>query len=325
MTVKKICEAWRFRVNGNFLGSFLEPVGDVVVLSFQDAEHWTTLAGVSAEGNGLWEKRWEDLAYFRCSKDRLFVDGDKARRIDPRTGRVLAERHLARSVDIRCALDAGPVYRIPEEKKYFGLDGEALATLWEWQDEKENFTFDEGRLCRDRPGEDITIYELPSLHKHGPIPATAISAEGAHAHFGDLFCHFGFTEGGRTAVDLKTGEVAWRYSEPAAYGLIWFDCERGYSSWEGVSAYDLRTGKQLWKRTFGEIPTSRARVEDGRVYVATGDRFVHVLDAETGDTLVSYQPKFKITGTVEPSPVVPLGEDRIVVGTRKEIICLEVS
>lgn len=96
----KIREAWRFRVNGSFLGSFLEPVGSGLVMTFQDKEHWTTLAGVSAEGHGLWERRWEDFAYFFCSQDRLFVDGDKARRIRPETGEVLVERNLGASVYI---------------------------------------------------------------------------------------------------------------------------------------------------------------------------------------------------------------------------------
>lgn len=325
MTPTNAREVWRFRVNGTFQGSFLETLGGVVVFKFQDKQHWTTLASISTEGAGLWQERWEDFAYFRSNRNRLFVDGGKARRVHPTTGEVLAERSLGRSVEAHWALDAGPVYCIPEEKKYFGLDGETLETLWEWQDEKEDFTFDEGRLCREQPGRDITIHELPSLKVEARVPATIIPADGAHAHVGDLYCHFGFTAGGRSAVDLKTGEVAWRDEEPIGYGLISFDDKRGYSQRDGVGAYDLRSGKQIWNRTFGDYPTSRVRPEGGRVYVATGDRFVHVLDAETGETLVSHQLKFKLTGAVEPSPVVPLGENRIVVGTNKEIICLEVG
>jgi hypothetical protein len=53
---------------------------------------------------------------------------------------------------------------------------------------------------------------------------------------------------------------------------------------------------------------------------------IHVLEAATGEILLSHRFVYKSSGLgFEPSPVVPLGEDRIVVGTRKAIYCLEVS
>jgi hypothetical protein len=48
-----------------------------------------------------------------------------------------------------------------------------------------------------------------------------------------------------------------------------------------------------------------------------------MLDAKTGEVLLSHLLNFKITGTIEPSPAIPLGENRILVGTQHEIICIE--
>ena len=321
----KAREAWRFRVSGSFLGSFLHAVGGTLVLMFSDREHWSTMAGVSVDGAGLWERRWDDFAHFSCSRNRLFVDGDKARRIKAETGETELERHLGAPVYLKWALDTGPIYKVAGGKRYFGLDGEALSTLWEWEDENEDFTFDDGRLCRLSPSRGITIHELPSLRQLGPTRRTPLSGGGAHTHLGDLFCVFGYRDGGRAGVNLKTGDVEWHFTEPTGYGLTNFDAERAYSPWDGVSAYDLRTGELLWKRAFGEIPTSPPRVQSGKVYVATGDRFVHVLDAASGEVLLSQQLKFKSAGAIEPAPVVPIGRNLIAIGTLREIICLEVD
>lgn len=322
----KAREVWRFRVNGNFLGSFLQAVSGTLVMMFSDRDHWSTLAGVSADGVGLWEKRWEGFAHFFCSRGRVFVDGDKARRIEPATGETQLERDLGAYVYVKWALDAGPIYSVAGGKRHFGLDGDALSTLWEWEDEDEDFTFDEGRLCRQNAGRGITVHELPSLRQCGPTRRTPLPGSGAHAHVGDLFCIFGYGQGGgRACVNLETGDVEWHYSEPSGYGLTVFDADRAYCPGDGLAVYDLRTGRQLWNRTFGDFPTSRAFVKGGRVYIATGDRFVHMLEALTGNVLLSQQLKFKVSGTVEPSPAIPWGDNRIVVGTRKEIICLEID
>lgn len=321
--MKNAREAWRFRVPGRFPGSFLDVVRGVVVYKFGDREHYPAMGAISPEGARLWEQRWDDFAFFFASQERLYVDGDRARRICPETGRVDMERALGKSVELRCALSAGPVYRMPDEERYFGLDGETLATLWEVP-EDDDFTFDEGRICRYRPSDGITILELPSLRQSGPFePTTPLPRFGQHIHAGDSWCHFGSTEGGRAAVDLDSGEVLWRELEPGAYGLIATDGERAYSPRDGLAAYELSTGRLVWQRQFGEIPTSVPHVAKGHIYVATGDKYVHMLDAPTGEVLLSHRLNFEISGTIEPSPAVPLGENRILVGTQHEILCIE--
>ncbi len=322
----KAREVWRHPVNGAFLGAFLDVVGGVVVFSFQDREHWSTMRALSSDGKRLWEKRWKDFAYFHSNGDRLYVDGDKARRISASTGLTEVERDLGRSVDIRWATAAGPIYRIPEEARYFGLDGETLATVWEWIPDRENFTCNhDGRLCRYRPDEGITIFELPSLARIGPIATPPLADFGMHTHVGDLWCHFGASEGGRAAVEIRTGSEVWRETQPDSYGLTVFDDERAYSPRDALTAYDLRTGRQVWRREFGQIPTSMPRVANGRVYIASGDMFAHVIEARTGEVIVSHDLKIKAKGVIDPSPAVPFGERRVLVGTHDVILCLEMD
>ena len=169
------------------------------------------------------------------------------------------------------------------------------------------------------------MFELPSLAAHGPVATPPMAKHGLHAHAGDLWCHFGSSEGGGAAVDFATGKEVWRRDEPDAYGLVTFDADRAYSPFNALAAYDLRTGKQAWRREFGEIPTSRARLRDGLLYVATGDKFVHVVEASSGEVRLSQRLDFEITGTIEPSPAVPYGRDRILVGTQYAIICLQAA
>lgn len=319
----KAREVWRFPIEGDFLGSFLGVADGTLLVAFCDRAESTCLTALSIDGLVLWEKRWPDFAYFFCSRNRVFVDGDRARRISPKTGETLNERDLGTSVYAKAAFDAGPVYKIAEGKRHLGLDGETLSILWEEEDQLGDLTFDEGRLCRLNPDWGMAIHELPSLRQLGGSNRALLTDEGAHTHCGNLVCAFGYSSGGRAAVDLETGEVVWRYAEPVGYGLSRFDERRAYSPRDGLTAYDLVTGRELWRRTFSSVVTSRPHLANGRIYVASDDRFVHVLDAETGALFLSEQLAFKRSGTVEPSPVISWGDRGIVVGTRKAIIYLE--
>jgi hypothetical protein len=218
------------------------------------------------------------------------------------------DHNLGDGTAIVWAQAAGPIYRLPSQKRYFGLDGDTLATRWEWMPDKEDFTcHHEGWLCRYREGEGVTMLELPSLSPRGPVATPGLPKFGLHAHVGDLWCAFGSSGGGRAAVDLRTTKETWRADEPAAYGLVTFDSERAYSPFGGLAAYDLRTGKPVWRREFGEIPTSRARLRDGLLYVATGDKFVHVVEADTGDVRMSHRLDFRSPVPSSRPPPYPTG------------------
>jgi hypothetical protein len=317
-------ELWRHPVPGRFLGAFLDVVKGTPVYGLRDLEGFPAMAAIAPDGALLWQRRWPSFAFFHVSRDRLFIDGDRARRISAATGETEAERDLGDDVTSVWAQDAGPIYRIPAMKRYFGLEGNSLEVSWEWAPDREDFTcHHEGLLCRYREGEGVTMFELPSLTPRGPFPTPPLPKYGLHAHVGDLWCHFGSSAGGRAAADLATGREEWRFDEPHAHGLVMFDEERAYAPMNALIAYDLRSGRQTWRRDFGDIPTSRPRLRDGLLYLATGDKYAHVVDARTGEVRLSQLLEFEITGMIEPSPVVPYGRDRILVGTQHAILCLQ--
>ncbi len=168
--------------------------------------------------------------------------------------------------------------------------------------------------------------ELPSLHRTASVrPKAKLVTSGLHGHHGNTWCHFGLTEGGRTAIDLRSGDAVWALPEPAGYGLTVFDGATAYSAFGGVAAYDLATGNRIWANDLPSL-SSRPRVAFGKVYVASTDGIVQVMDAVTGGVVALYRFDYEPSGIgFEPSPVVPLGERWIAIGTRREIICLEIS
>jgi outer membrane protein assembly factor BamB len=207
-----------------------------------------------------------------------------------------------------------------------GLHPEDLSTVWEQPDPEEAWTAHGSYLCRMTEVGWLESLELPSLRQIACVrPHANLGISAVHVHHGDSWCHFGVTEGGRTAIDLKSGEVVWASSEPVGYGLIAFDGATVYSSFHGLSAYDLATGRRLWMIDLPNV-SSRPSIHRGRVYVATADGFVRVADAMTGTVIATHRVDYKDSGLgFEPSPVVPIGDVHIVVGTRREIICLETS
>lgn len=321
----RVREAWRFRVNGDFLGSFLEVFPGSIVFKFARPDSQIALAAVAPDGNGLWESRWPGLAYFFGNGKEFFIDGECARVVAPDTGQVLQERDLGSDVELRWVIDTGPVYEMPDERRYIGLDGMTLATLWEWRVEGVDPTPEGGRLCSYNPSGDIIVRGLPSLEKAAQIPAPPMPSGAAHTHYEDLFCLFAYTRGGRAGVNLKSGRVEWRCDDPGGYGLTVFDANRAYSPRDRISAYDLRSGSLLWARGFAGVPTCPPAVRGPRLFVATGDGSVHVLNVSNGDIVGSYKLRYRPSGAIEPAPLAPWGEGRIVVGTRREIICLELD
>ena len=172
----------------------------------------------------------------------------------------------------------------------------------------------------------LEMLDLPTMRKMASVrPQARLPGSALHTHQGDSWCHFGYSEGGRTAIDLRSGQVVWESSEPAAYGSTVFDGAAAYSSANGLSAYDLTTGRRTWFIELQDV-SSAPSIDSGRVYVATAEGLVQVVDAVTGDLVGIHRFEYEDSGLgFEPSPVVPCDGSRIVVGTRREIICLETS
>jgi outer membrane protein assembly factor BamB len=99
------------------------------------------------------------------------------------------------------------------------------------------------------------------------------------------------------ALDAKTGKILWRYSAGAN------DQRRGFSSSpvvtpslvlaadylsNAIEAVDRKTGQQIWRfegeRGFVGFPEAPL-VADGKVYAASGDRYVYALELASGRLL----------------------------------------
>jgi outer membrane protein assembly factor BamB len=217
-----------------------------------------------------------------------------------------------------------PVYLLghgePRERRALvGLDAETLEPVWRWP--HSNYIVDETGLCRYDEQGMLHLVELPSLYERriqGPFRPHA--GFDGHFHYGDLWCHFFDRE--RVGISTVTGEVAWRHTESAA-GFHDRGALSGHVAFfgnRGVSAYDLRTGELLWRQPLGgRVMNCNPRIADTRLYVATGDGCVHVLDRSSGDVLASHAVK------EDAMAVVPLVPNRVVIGTYELLYCLELA
>ncbi len=141
---------------------------------------------------------------------------------------------------------------------------------------------------------------------------------GYHGHCGDLWIHFEERE--RIGISTVTGEVVWHQeeSEPDRHTELVFADGVAYCGGPALSAYDLRTGALVWRRELPGNP-GRLRLREGRLYAGTKSGRIYVLDALTGELLVSHDLG------VEPVAIDGLGPDRVVVGTYKAVYCLEIA
>lgn len=68
----------------------------------------------------------------------------------------------------------------------------------------------------------------------------------------------------------------------------------------------------------------RGRIRAGKVYLTTLDNVIYILDATTGEIELCDECEYESSGLgFEPSPVLPLGDHLLVVGTRRAIYGLE--
>jgi hypothetical protein len=274
-------------------------------------------------GEVAWERSWPDLGTFHLgSGDALFTGGQRIRRLSMDDGSVLAEQPVDGTFDPIRVFDTGPVYS--NLKRIQGRDGRTLELLWELPDGGK-VMFHQNRLCRITDTELITM-RPPNLAPTQVTLERPISPPGNnyHTHYGNLWCHFSLTTGGRTAVDESTGRVVWSFAEPDGYGISAFDESSAYSTFGPVAAYDLRTGAQRWRRDM-DIDTV-AYVSGGKLYGGAPDGsspVVFIIDGSTGELLLEGTFDYKLGQMgAEPRPVMPFGEKLLIVGTRKAVIAV---
>jgi outer membrane protein assembly factor BamB len=309
--------AWKKRINGRFLGTFLSVLSNRI---FLDIRRDRSQAMWCVQGNGkeAWEREYEldEIDHFFPHAGSLYLGGTKARKLQVETGATLAENDLGAPVLIRPPTSSGPVYILggmAAPKALLGLHPDTLQIEWQWQDPE--YVAHGGQLCRYCDGVihtvDLKTMEVRRVRHPRPL--------GFHGHSGnDVWCHFEQQE--RFGISTVTGEVVWhqREKEPGLHVSLTFLGDMAYCGGPAISAVDLKTGALRWRhRISGEA--GRPHVYDGRLYAATKGGMVYVLDAGTGELVASHE-----LGD-EPTAVAALPPDRVVVGTYKLLYCLELG
>jgi hypothetical protein len=309
-------QAWKKRIDGRFVGGFLDSASDRLICKIYRERRLRAIWCLHENGRTAWEWQFDDEAADRhfIYANSVYLDGTSARRLNINTGEIEVQREFADAVHARPPISRGPVYE--GTKSLMGLHPETLETQWEFPN--PNYMAHDKFLCSYDNGV-MRFVDLETLKEREVGSGERLG--GIHGHYRELWCQLNETE--RLAVSTVTGEVAWREVEDEGFhgleiGDTTFAGDVAYCGGRALSAYDLRTGKVLW-RQFVEGNPGRLRVEGGRVYAGTKGGLVYMLDAQTGEVLLSHALK------VEPTAIAPLAPNRIVVGTYKVIYCLEVG
>jgi hypothetical protein len=314
--MRSAVQAWKKRVDGAFGGTLLHVIGSRIVCKIyreQESAMWC----LHDNGKYAWERVFEgdDFDHYLPLAERIYVDGRTARRLDPATGQTLASKDLGDVVSIQPSPSRGIAYvvgGIGAPKALVGLDPYTLNVVWRWPD--PNYFVHGEQLCRYAHGA-MNFVDLATMLERAVPYSPAL---GIHGHCGDLWCHFEPRK--RIGISTATGEVVWQHEE-AEDGLqagLTYANDVAYCGGRAMSAYDLNTGKVLWRRVVDGNP-GRLRVEGGRVYAGTKSGLLYTLDGRTGEVLLAHDLK------AEPTAIAPLAPNRIVVGTYKVIYCLEWS
>jgi outer membrane protein assembly factor BamB len=132
---------------------------------------------------------------------------------------------------------------------------------------------------------------------------------------GDV-AYYGTFDNEVLAVDLKKGEIVWRYEHPERH----FPFYSSASVVDGrvviggrdkmVHCLDAKTGEALWTFRTGARVDSSPAVAGGRVYIGSNDGRFYVLDLTSGDKLW----EFNAGAPIATSPAI--GSGRIVIGAQ---------
>lgn len=304
--------AWRKRAEGSFTGSFLDVVaGRIVLLLRRDGQ--LALWCLRANGKTAWDRTFEreEVRHYFPYRDCLYVDGAAAMGISIDTGETLVRRDFGDRVLIAPPTPNGPVYTLGDYqslKGLMGLDPTTLDPRWEWPD--AGWVAHGNQLCRYADGA-MRFVDLATMRERSVPHAKPL---GVHGHGGNLWIHIEERE--RAGISTVTGEAIWRHAEKEPdyqVGLVYAD-DVVYCGGRALSAIALKTGNVLWRQGVAGWP---ARVSAGWLLAGSNSGLVYVLDAATGEIVVSYDLGEKATA------IEGLAPNRVVVGTHKAVYCLE--
>jgi len=124
----------------------------------------------------------------------------------------------------------------------------------------------------------------------------------------DGILYFGSCNFNIYAVDVKTGELVWKFK---TFGIV-FESSPVY--WEGMIfagsfdrnmyALDAKSGELMWKYECRDKVNSMACIDKGRIYFASKDQNVYCCDAKDGSLIW----KFHTQDEVASSPIVHDGK-----------------
>jgi outer membrane protein assembly factor BamB len=104
--------------------------------------------------------------------------------------------------------------------------------------------------------------------------------------------------GSLVALDIRTGNIKWQFSDPSPYGQItgnafMFDDYIVATTTEAIYAIDKATGRILWK--FSNIKGSifsQPTLHDGIVYFGDSSGYLYAINAKTGRQVHRYNMNF---------------------------------
>ena len=177
--------------------------------------------------------------------------------LDAKTGAVVWKRPMANSIKNRVLYAAGNIVAADAEGRLVALDAKTGNEKWR--------------------------YELP-FHYQVLMSSPALAPDGQTIVFGQVRW--------MAALDAKTGKAKWMVANHGTDGVphrFAVDAERcyGVSSWDGIYAFDMKTGREVWKiKDFGGCvyPGCDPLLLDGKLYVFLR-RKVREIDPATGKVL----------------------------------------
>ncbi len=309
---------WQTEIDGTFLGAFFSIPGKQTCVLVRRNKS-PALTGIDNRGEIIWDREFafDSVDSFIPFRTFLYLDGTAIRKVDPANGRLVTERRLDDRVQVMPPSTAGPTYGSQDD--IIGVHPDSLETNWNWKSPGGTFVTGDHLISYQKSGE-ITIVDVTDCMKTTRVRGPANNRYGLAVHLlDDLLVQIYWMS--RFAVDLRTGELAWRIPDDrhGTHERIVFDGRTAYSAWHDLKAIDLRTGQVSWCSKLPHRIETQPYVYSKKVYVGTKDGGVHAVDAETGQVLWSFNVDY------DPVAVQPRSRGEVVVLGWEVVSCYQVE
>jgi outer membrane protein assembly factor BamB len=222
--------------------------------------------------------------------------------------------------------DRGVLYFGCDDGGVYALDTASQSILWEFSaggrvrssvhivDAKAVFASDDGFMyaLELSTGEELWRFDLESRDIARRLPATEPPYDYDYLHSSPVaaggYVYVGSAAGELLAVDLETGQEAWRFAAndkvratPVVHGGALY-----FGSWDGILyALDAETGDPRWRFDTGGIVQGAAAVASGKVIVGSRSAKLFAVNADSGE--LEWEHVHEDGSWVESSPVVREG------------------